>query len=259
MSYKIQKIFFLNKDTGWVGSSDVNGKLYRTTNGGVNWNLQFTFISHVDAIYFLNNTNGWLRAATNLNNVGVAYTTNGGNNWTNAVGNTIGGFDVKFINDSIGYAGTFDFPKVMKSTNGGRYWGYQTTPIGSGSQVSVIKGDTSNVWAGSIMHTKDGGGQVIVTSVKSDIGVTKNFVLFQNYPNPFNPKTIINYEIGFTSNVKLEVYDISGRMIKQLVSQKQNPGNYNYTFDGSDLPSAVYFYKLTTEDFTETRKMILAK
>ncbi|MBK8982312.1 MAG: T9SS type A sorting domain-containing protein [Ignavibacteria bacterium] len=56
--------------------------------------------------------------------------------------------------------------------------------------------------------------------------------------------------------MKLEVYDISGRMIKQLVNQKQNPGKYNYTFDGSDLPSAVYFYKLTTEDFTETKKMV---
>ncbi|MBK8982076.1 MAG: T9SS type A sorting domain-containing protein [Ignavibacteria bacterium] len=123
-----------------------------------------------------------------------------------------------------------------------------------------MRNDPLRVWAGRqvLIHTTDGGG-VIVNVSKLSNGKPSRFELHQNYPNPFNPKTIINYEIGFTSNVKLEVYDISGRMIKQLVNQKQNPGKYNYTFDGSDLPSAVYFYKLTTEDFTETRKMILAK
>ncbi|MBK8982071.1 MAG: T9SS type A sorting domain-containing protein [Ignavibacteria bacterium] len=255
VSYKIQKIFFLNKDTGWAGSRDVNGILYKTTNGGLNWNVQYISNYQIESLFFINPRQGWIRGGTGN---GVVYTIDGGNTWTSSIGNIATGFDTKFITDSLGYSGTFSSLRIMKSTDGGKTWGYQNTPQLSGNVVAVIKGDTNKVWAGSLMHTTDGGG-VIVGISKPQNELPKNFLLYQNYPNPFNPKTIINYEIGYTSNVKLEVYDISGRMIKQLVNQKQNPGKYYYTFDGSDLPSAVYFYKLTTEDFTETKKMVLAK
>ena len=157
---------------------------------------------------------GWIRGAVSGSNIGIAYTMNGGLNWTNAEGNTIGGFDVKFINDSMGYSGTFDFPKIMKSSDGGATWGYQTTPIGSGNLVSVLKGDTSNVWAGGIMHTTDGGGPIIFTSIQQiSTEIPSDFKLYQNYPNPFNPSTTIEFELKKTSDVSLQIFNISGRLI----------------------------------------------
>ncbi|MFZ1322650.1 MAG: T9SS type A sorting domain-containing protein, partial [Ignavibacteria bacterium] len=87
----------------------------------------------------------------------------------------------------------------------------------------------------------------------------------QNFPNPFNPVTTIKYDLEVTSFIKLKIYDITGKYIKELVNQKQQSGNYEVKFDGSDLSSGVYFYKLTLEtvsggkEFSETKRMILLK
>jgi hypothetical protein len=89
-------------------------------------------------------------------------------------------------------------------------------------------------------------------------------MLYQNYPNPFNPSTKIKFNIASnvrsqTANVKLIIYDIIGREIKILVNEQLQPGTYEVTFDGSALPSGVYFYKLETGNYTETEKMLLLK
>jgi len=85
------------------------------------------------------------------------------------------------------------------------------------------------------------------------------FTLSQNYPNPFNPKTIINYQIAKSSDVKLVVYDILGREVITLVNSKQNAGMYHIEWDGSAYASGVYFYRITAGDFTEVMKMVLIK
>jgi len=92
-----------------------------------------------------------------------------------------------------------------------------------------------------------------------------NFVLFQNYPNPFNPLTSIKYEIPNDANIKLTVYDIMGREILSINEYRQ-AGVYTYMFDGTNIASGVYIYKLVVGDntnnggeFTETRKMVLIK
>jgi hypothetical protein len=85
------------------------------------------------------------------------------------------------------------------------------------------------------------------------------FSLSQNYPNPFNSSTIINYQLQITSQVKLVVYDNLGREIDVLVNEKQSAGTYEAEWDGTNYPSGVYFYKLITDDFSETRKMVLVK
>jgi len=81
----------------------------------------------------------------------------------------------------------------------------------------------------------------------------------QNYPNPFNPITNIRYSIPYTENVKLIVYDVMGREIATLVNEKQSPGTYEATFDGSAFASGVYFYKLIAGDFSKTKKLLLIK
>jgi hypothetical protein len=86
-----------------------------------------------------------------------------------------------------------------------------------------------------------------------------NFSLNQNYPNPFNPNTVISLKLPVGSFVSLKVYDINGREVSELVNEKLNPGKYKIDFNGSNLPSGVYYYKMSTESFSETKKMILVK
>lgn len=85
------------------------------------------------------------------------------------------------------------------------------------------------------------------------------FQLSQNYPNPFNPKTVISYKLQFGSFVKLIIYDGLGHEIITLLNKKQNAGSYEIGFDGSNFSSGVYFYKLETEKFIQTKKMLLIK
>ena len=89
--------------------------------------------------------------------------------------------------------------------------------------------------------------------------IPKHFSLSQNYPNPFNPVTFINYQLAVTDQVKLVIYDVLGSVIEVLVNEKQTPGTYEAEWDGTNYPSGVYFYKLITADYTETRKMVLIK
>jgi len=87
--------------------------------------------------------------------------------------------------------------------------------------------------------------------------VLYSFKLNQNYPNPFNPETIINYEISTTNSVKLSVYNSLGQKVRTLVDKKQAPGIYSVKFDGSRLPSGIYFCHLRAGLFTATKKMML--
>ena len=96
-----------------------------------------------------------------------------------------------------------------------------------------------------------------VNSVKSE----NKFIykLQQNYPNPFNPFTIIGFSIFEHTNVKISVYDILGREIKILMNSEKQAGNYQVRFEGNELPSGIYFYKLETSKFVKIKKMILQK
>jgi ligand-binding sensor domain-containing protein len=80
-----------------------------------------------------------------------------------------------------------------------------------------------------------------------------------NYPNPFNPETKIEYTIPKSGKVKLEVFDNLGRLVKVLVEKTQNAGKYQVLFGGDNIPSGIYFYRLTTEQSSITRKMVLLR
>jgi hypothetical protein len=85
------------------------------------------------------------------------------------------------------------------------------------------------------------------------------FQLVQNYPNPFNPATTISYTIPKAGNVQLKVYDALGREVSTLVNTHQESGWYNVNFDASRLSSGMYIYKLTSENFSQVKKMMLLK
>jgi len=91
------------------------------------------------------------------------------------------------------------------------------------------------------------------------IGVPSKFALMQNYPNPFNPNTVLSYQLpvdGFTS---LKIYDMSGKEVKQLVNEVQQAGYYTVDFSAASLSSGTYFYKLTSDKFSDVRKMVVVK
>ena len=104
-----------------------------------------------------------------------------------------------------------------------------------------------------------------VTDVKSEKPLPLKFELSQNYPNPFNPSTIINYSIpNFAGNenfasVQLKIYDVLGREVATLVNRKQQPGNYEVSFNAVGLASGIYFYRLTAGNKISVKKMMLIK
>lgn len=89
--------------------------------------------------------------------------------------------------------------------------------------------------------------------------VPSSYSLMQNYPNPFNPVTKINFSLIKSGYINLTIFDINGKEIASLINQNLNLGTYSYDFDGSMLNSGVYFYRLTVNNYTETKKMILIK
>lgn len=97
----------------------------------------------------------------------------------------------------------------------------------------------------------------IEPSVNSQI--PKEFNLEQNYPNPFNPVTKINFDVPKSGLVTLKVYDILGKEIAVLVNENKNPGSYSVDFDGYSFSTGMYFYRLESNGFISTKKMMLIK
>ncbi|MDQ3022710.1 MAG: SBBP repeat-containing protein [Bacteroidota bacterium] len=129
---------------------------------------------------------------------------------------------------------------------------------GSGN-VFVTGGSQSSNTIGSediatikYIHTNVG-----VNPVSSE--VPDNFSLSQNYPNPFNPSTKIKFQIKESGIVTLSVFDMLGKEVATIVNEKLKAGSYEETFDGTGLTSGVYFYKLQTDGFIETKRMTLVK
>ncbi len=87
----------------------------------------------------------------------------------------------------------------------------------------------------------------------------KDYKLFNNYPNPFNPSTKIRYAVPQSAFTTLKVYSITGKEVAVLVNEQKTPGFYEVKFDGAELSSGVYFYKLQSGSFSDVKKMILTK
>ena len=89
--------------------------------------------------------------------------------------------------------------------------------------------------------------------------VANNFILYQNYPNPFNPKTVIKYELLSRDFVTLKIYDVLGNEVATLVNEEKDAGEYKTSFDGLNLASGIYVYRLSVGNNHLSRKMILLK
>jgi hypothetical protein len=97
------------------------------------------------------------------------------------------------------------------------------------------------------------------TGLGDEEGLPGRFALKTNYPNPFNPETVIRYALPKATQVEINVYNTIGRHVRTLVNDRQKAGYHRVTFDGSGLTSGVYLYRIITDDFQKTRKMLLVK
>jgi hypothetical protein len=195
----------------------------------------------------------------------ILRTTNGGTTWTiqsSGTSNHLSGVSFTDVNNGTA-VGTYG--RILRTTNGGTTWTLQNSTGFDLTAVSFT--DANNGTAvgqmGSILRTTNGGGLTFVNQIS--IGIPERFSIYQNYPNPFNPTTKIKFDVpqkpvGQTFLfVTLKVFDLMGREVQTLVNESLKPGTYEATFDGSALSSGVYFYKLVTDGFTETKKMLLVK
>lgn len=123
-------------------------------------------------------------------------------------------------------------------------------------------GDAGVIWVGN-----DGSNRKLyfdryasVTRISNNEKIVPDkYSLGQNYPNPFNPATKIDFTISKNDFVSIKVYDISGKEITTLVNSQLNKGSYTVDFDATNISTGVYFYKITSGSFTETKKMLLIK
>ena len=272
-------VYFADANIGWVafGKYGSNGGILKTSNGGVNWVLQFiSNNSSVKSLYFLNQNTGYAAGGFS----GILKTTNGGSNWNFANSTLTGVVSLCFTDVNkgwfVGVAGTNgNLGMIAKTTNGGI--NYEVLPTVTTYSLNCVRFiDVNTGWIvgdnGTILKTTN-GGNVFVKNISKEI--PKSFSLFQNYPNPFNPFTIIKYMIAENGkspattgakNAKMEngvvilrVYDILGKEVTTLVNEKQSPGTYEVTFYGSQYSSGIYFYKLETGNYRESKRMILIK
>jgi len=267
-------------------------ELKKSTNDGVNW-ATTNFNSQMVSISYIKSKGNEIYVAAGEK---LYKSINQGNNFT--VVNIFPNYVYCFDYNTSGYLFVLNGSSIFKSTNNGLSWNeyqistnYQTYRMVIDSQDNIYCTTSSN----GIIKSSDGGinfhtinNGLIVNYIsllylkntnlftgvynnglfKADlttgvfynsIDVIENYKLSQNFPNPFNPKTIINYELKTTTNVKLSVYDVLGNEVKILVDQRQFEGKYEIEFDASIYASGIYFYKFEVNGFSDTKKMIILK
>lgn len=128
---------------------------------------------------------------------------------------------------------------------------YYTRDLRAGGWVNVAAWGKAPVYGITKIFTPVG--------IRENVSIAKEYELFQNYPNPFNPSTTISYYIQKTDLVSLKIYNMLGKEVATLVNEIQTVGPKEISFNGSHLSSGIYYYTITTGDFTDTKKMMLIK
>jgi len=238
--------------------------MFKTTNGGSNWyqvtmpggGSQYLYYR----LSFINNNTGWIEGGTNR----VFKTTDFGTNWDTV--SRIYGADImyclRFSNPNIGYSGG-TFGNLFKTTNGGFNWKQENIAnLSPGYTLSIWTYDDSIVWAvgggGMILHTTTGGEPLTFISHQTE-NFSDDYEIYQNYPNPFNSSTNLEFVIIKKGYYKLEIFDITGKVINIIYSGQLDAGKYRIPFFSKDLSSGIYFYRLAGEKNSRVKRMVIIK
>jgi len=216
----------------------------------------------------------------------IRYKPNGDTSWVRKYNGTGNNFDTPYkltidkqcnvfvTGASYGSGGLADYFTISYDTLGNVIWSnrYNGTANNYDDARYVALDNAQNLYVtGDAVETSTGRDMVTIKYSKNvgiqniNENIPENFKLFQNYPNPFNPVTKIKFSVVSSLNgqggnlIQLKIYDVKGREIQTLVNERLNPGTYETSFDGSQLTSGVYFYKLITDCYSETKKMLMIK
>ncbi len=120
--------------------------------------------------------------------------------------------------------------------------------------------DFENVWTmGEKYPVLKGFAEATAIEASNSTRLPERFELNQNYPNPFNPKTVISFTLPKSEHVLLEVFNVVGQRVKVLVDNEMGAGSYAINFHANDLPSGIYYYRLSAGDFQQVKRMVLLK
>lgn len=176
------------------------------------------------------------------------------------IGTNTSGFTA-MLAGSRGYGGHFSHLRVY-------IWIWSSTDNINDGFSNVLSLDYSNndiliyqngKSAGFSVRCIKGAGLTNVENDYSYDNIPSDFQLSQNYPNPFNPVTEIKYSIGKASNVSIKVYDVMGREVAELINDYKPSGNYSVDFNASNLASGVYYYRMISGNYSNTKKLLLMK
>ncbi|MCJ7553170.1 MAG: T9SS type A sorting domain-containing protein [Ignavibacteriaceae bacterium] len=260
-SIGITDIFFIDRKYGWaVGRGWIfdAGFIVNTVDSGKTWQFNDTLTTVGSAIYFTDSLHGYIAGSNPPFFWGmIKVTNNGGKNWLTQYLSGAWMNDVIFTDDSTGWAiGNYGF--IGHTTDKGITW--QQIESGTTSHLYRIyffyNGNIGYIVGADSTLLKY---QKTVDVIEEKPDLVTSFKVFQNYPNPFNPSTKIKFSLKEPGFVKLEVYDILGSEVAELVNETKSAGNYSIEFDASNLPSGMYIYKLQAGSYTNAKKMVLTK
>ena len=258
LPWQIINAVALENNVKWIGTharglvrlEDTTWTIYNSTNSGLVYNRVNKIQITPDNIKWITCLGGMNRFDDELNNWDLYF---------NGAYIIPGAVDFKSGNKAAGHVG-FSFFKSSDSTY--TYFDYNNSPLPKYAVVSSLEFDNfGNLWiAGGGLYVYNENGVVNINNGGTYVTeFPKDFKLYQNYPNPFNPTTRIKYEITKGTHIKLSIYDVNGKLIKILENGYRSIGDYEISFDGSKLSSGAYFYKLETETYNETKRMLLIK
>jgi photosystem II stability/assembly factor-like uncharacterized protein len=250
----LRGIEVMSNSEAWVCGSD--GVILHTTDAGQNWALVTSGTSEeLEAIFFLDQSNAWACGGTGV----LLKSTDNGNTWLPRITNTGQDLNDVFFVDAdegwlVGLGGV-----LLHSTDGGANWEAVDPGISPDwNSIYFVEPDLG--------YAVGSGGKIIKYSSPTTgiddqdyANVPETFSLGANYPNPFNPATKIPFSITNEAYVSLEIFDLTGRSLGKIFDGKAGSGEHTVYWNAEGLATGVYFYRLSVDTRTQTRRMLYLK
>lgn len=298
-TFPISEIHFVNKNLGFISSaSDSGWQIHKTTNGGNEWTLTSeTDYPKLTSIYFVDDklgfAVGWLNTILKTSDSGTTWSSYNLNknislveyksqyfenvrkitlspfNYIKKIKNSLSGYVItpqdgndncSFITfkNNIGYI-TQNGGKILRTYDYGEHWEI----INSGIEddllsIAIMQNGYSALLTSKNAYLNKNFGTAPQVNNENPEN-PKSFILFQNYPNPFNPTTTIKFEMPFQQKVKIIIYNLVGEVVEEIFNSIADEGINEVQFDGSKYSSGMYIYKIVTNNYSTSKKMILLK